>query len=266
MNIKSFSLFFLVSINVLFAQLSDYNFRAINTSNGLSNNTVSSIAQDKTGQMWFATSNGLNKYNGIAFTVYRNLPGDEYSISSSEVLNVLVDRDGNVWAGTFNGLNRYNPEKNTFKRYYRRPSNKHSLSNSLVISSLEMRNGNIWFGTANGVSIYEKKKDRFIRFLQGNTKTGSRAINDIVRDKKNNIWLATNNGIVKVERDENHKFSYEEYRINTERTDFQVNKILEISPNLIGIATRFDGYLIFNINTEQFSRPNRINIPHDIYV
>ncbi|WP_298338694.1 two-component regulator propeller domain-containing protein [uncultured Algibacter sp.] len=266
MNFKSFFFLFLVNINLLFAQLSDYNFRNINISDGLSNNTVTSIARDKLGQMWFATSNGLNKFNGREFTVYRNIPGDKYSISSSEVLNVLVDKDGSIWAGTFNGLNNYNPEKDTFKRYHRRNSDKFSLSSNLIISSLEMRGGNIWFGTANGVSIYEKKKDRFIRFLQGNAKVGNRAINDIILDKKQNVWLATNNGIVKVERGENRKFNSKEYNINTTKTDFLVNRVLEISPNIIGVATKYDGYFIFDANTEQFSRPKGLDIPDDIDV
>ncbi|WP_396600664.1 two-component regulator propeller domain-containing protein [Algibacter sp. R77976] len=266
MNFKTFLLLFLVNINVLFAQLSEYNFRDINISNGLSNNAVSSIVKDKLGQMWFATSNGLNKYNGREFTVYRNIPGDKYSISSSEVLNVLLDKEGNIWAGTFNGLNKYNPEKNTFKRYHRRSSNKYSLSNSLVISSLEVSGGNIWFGTGNGVSIYEKKKDRFLRLLQGNATDEFRAVYDIIQDKKNNKWLATNNGIIKVVKDENHKFSFKEYHISSTRTDFQINNILEISPDIIGVATKYDGYLIFNIKTEQFSRPKGIDIPKDIDV
>ncbi|WP_282122062.1 hybrid sensor histidine kinase/response regulator transcription factor [Algibacter mikhailovii] len=266
MNFKSAFLLLFVNINVLFAQLSDYNFRDLNVSNGLSNNTVSSVAQDKLGQMWFATSNGLNKFNGRAFTVYRNIPGNINSLSSSEVLNVMVDRDGFVWAGTINGLNKYNPENKTFKRYYRRPSNKNSLSHSLVISSLEMRGGNIWFGTANGVSIYEKKKDRFIRFLQGNAKAGYRAINDIIRDENNIIWLATNNGIIKVERDQSNKFSYKTYNVNKKRTDFIVNSLLVLSPNTIGVATKHDGYLIFNTETEQFSRSKGIDVPNDVDV
>ncbi len=266
MNSKSFFLFFFVNINLLFAQLSDYNFREINMSHGLSNNTVSSIAKDKLGQMWFATSNGLNKFNGREFTVYRNIPGSKSSISSSEILDVLVDTEGNVWAGTFDGLNKYNPEKNAFTKYYKRPSNKYSLSHNLIISSLEVNNGNIWFGTANGVSIYQKKKDRFIRFLQGNAKVGLRAINDIILDKKNNIWLATNRGIIKVERAKKSKFRYKTYNIDDNSANFQVNSILEISPGIIGVATKYKGYFIFNTNTEIFSRPKGIQIPNNIDV
>jgi ligand-binding sensor domain-containing protein len=199
MKVKPFFLLMLLCILNINAQTSIYNFRNINISDGLSNNTVSSIAQDKFGQLWFGTSNGLNKFNGQEFTVYRNISRDKYSLSSSEISNVLVDKRGFVWTGTFNGLNKFNPKTKMFRRYYRRPSNKFSLSNSLITSSLEMPNGSIWFGTGNGVSIYDPKKDRFKRFLQGNFKRGIRSVFDIYRDDEHVIWLATSNGIVKVD-------------------------------------------------------------------
>ncbi|GGD04655.1 hybrid sensor histidine kinase/response regulator transcription factor [Hyunsoonleella pacifica] len=262
MNFRLFSLFFLVHISVLFAQFDKYNFRTINISEGLSNNTVSSIAQDKFGQLWFGTSNGLNKYNGQEFKVYRNISRDRYSISNSEIYDVLVDKQGNVWAGTFNGLNKFNPKTNTFRRYYRRATNKFSLSNSLILCSLEMPNGSIWFGTGNGVSIYDHKKDRFKRFLQGDFKKGIISIHDIYRDNEHRIWLATSNGIVKVDRDENKKFVIKKYTIDTKNIDFTVNSILEVSPGIIGVGTRYNGYFYFDIKTEKFTRSKEIDIPN----
>ena len=248
----------------ILSQTSDFNFRDINISDGLSNNNVSSIVQDKLGQMWFATSNGLNKFNGKEFTVYRNIPGNSNSISSSETLNLLEDKEGNIWIGTFNGLNRYNPKTNTFKRFYRRPTVKYSLSSSLIKCSLEIPGGNIWFGTENGVSIYEKKKDRFIRFLQRNPKVGFRSINNMITDHKNNVWLATNKGIVEVDRQ--GKFKIKEYHLTTSKTNFIVNNVLEITPGVIGVASRYHGFLHFNTVTKKFSRPKGIDIPENIDV
>ncbi|WP_299046013.1 hybrid sensor histidine kinase/response regulator transcription factor [uncultured Polaribacter sp.] len=253
-------------VNILSAQISDFNFRNINISNGLSNNTVASIQQDKFGQMWFATSNGLNKFNGKEFTVYRNIPNNKNSISSSEIISVLVDREGFVWAGTFNGLNRFDPKTNTFKRYYKITSDKHTLTNGLVICSAEMRGGNIWFGTANGISIFEKNKNRFIRFLQGNAKTGFNYINDISLDKKDNVWLATNKGIIKVEKNKNNKFKTKRYLFTDAKNNFIVNDLLEIKPGIIGVATKYDGFLIFDAETEKFSRPKQIEVPTNIDV
>ena len=247
-------------------QIRDFNFRNINISDGLSNNTVSSVVQDKLGQIWFATSNGLNKYNGKDFTIFRNVPRDKYSISSSEISNVLVDKEGYIWAGTYNGLNRYDPKTNKFKRYYKRSKSKHSLTNSLIICSKEMRGGNIWFGTSNGVSIYEKKKKRFIKFLQGNEKIGLRSINDIYLDKNENIWLATNSSIIKVERNRTKKFKVKHYKIDVIKNKSYVSSIKEIAPNILGIGTRFGGYLNFDVKAEKFYRPKEINIPENLDV
>jgi signal transduction histidine kinase/ligand-binding sensor domain-containing protein/DNA-binding response OmpR family regulator len=266
MKYKFYLIVLLFSTNSLFTQIRDFNFRNINISDGLSNNNVSSIVQDKLGQMWFATSNGLNKYNGKEFTVFRNIPREQFSISSSETLSLLVDKDGYIWVGTFNGLNRYDPKKNTFKRFYHRPTVKNSLSNSLVKSILEMPSGNIWFGTQNGVSIYEKKKNRFIRFLSRNKKNGFRSINKMVLDQKNNVWLATNNGLVKVEGYKNNKFKIKEYFLNNKENNFTINNILEITPGIIGVASKYSGYLYFNINTKKFTRSTAINIPQNIEV
>lgn len=266
MRQKLFLFFFLLISNLIFAQVHKYNFKNINISNGLSNNTISSVTEDKFGQIWLGTSNGLNMYNGKDFTIYRNVPRDKFSISSSEINDVLVDKDGNVWAGTINGLNKYNPKKNTFKRFYRRPSNKFSLTNSLIICSLEMPRGNIWFGTGNGVSIYDKKKKRFKGFLQGNSNKNLRSIHDIYRDKKHRIWLATSKGLIKVVLNKNKKFVVKEYTINEKRINFSINSILEVSPDIIGLGTKFDGYLYFNIKTEKFVHPKGINIPENLDV
>ena len=257
-------LLLLIYYNCLFSQVTTLNFRELNTSNGLSSNTITSIKQDKFGQIWLGTSNGLNKYNSKDFKVFRNIPRDKYSLSNSEINDILIDKEGYVWIGTINGLNRYDPKKNKFRRFYRRPSNKFSLSNSLIICSLEMPKGNIWFGTANGVSIYNKKNGKFKRFLQGNSFKNAKPIHDIYRDKKGRTWLATNNGIIKVVLDENKKFAITEYNIDDSRTNFNINTIIEIAPNLIGLGTKFDGLLYFDVETNKFINPKNLNIPKNL--
>ncbi|MHB0753738.1 hybrid sensor histidine kinase/response regulator transcription factor [Polaribacter sp. M15] len=263
MKRKLFLLVFIFATNFLFAQINNLNFRNITISDGLSNNTITSIKEDKFGQIWIGTSNGLNKYNSKEFTIYRNVPKDKYSISNSEINDILVDRDGYVWVGTINGLNRYDPKNDVSKRFYRR-SNKFSLTNSLIICSLEMPKGNIWFGTANGVSIYNKKKGRFKRFLQGKPNQKKRSIQHIYRDSKNRTWLASNNGLIKVILDKNKKFVVKEYKLKQERANFNINSIIEIKPDLIGLGTKFDGFLYFNTKTEKFVRPQKIDIPENL--
>ena len=76
------------------------NFSYISINDGLSQSTVFSIAQDKLGNMWFATYDGLNKYDGYDFTIYRHNESDPHSIGSVIVRACITDTQGRIWAGT----------------------------------------------------------------------------------------------------------------------------------------------------------------------
>jgi len=259
-------LFFLIFSSFLFSQNSEFNFKYLQTAEGLSNNNVTAIQQDELGQIWIATSNGLNKYDGNKFTVYRNDPSDKLSITNSEILNVLVDREGYVWSGTFNGLNRFDPKKNKFRRYYSNPKNKKSLTNSLVICSQDMGNGNIWFGTGNGVSIYNNRRGDFIQFLRSKKGKPALSVTGICLDSNKNIWLSTSDGIYKIEKDKANKFTTKIYTFKTDKEVFYVNNIIELSPGVIGVATKYNGLLLFDSASEKFSYSDTISIPKNIDV
>ncbi|MBC3758714.1 response regulator [Hyunsoonleella sp. SJ7] len=258
-----FYCFFLFQIGFLQSQVSDFNFKNFNLSDGLSSSTVNYIKQDKLGQIWLATNNGLNKFNGEEFVVYRNTPEDKSTISSNDVHNILEDKEGNLWIGTYNGLNKYEPQKDKFKRYFK-TSDKNSLSGDRIFTSFEMKNGNIWFGTEDGISIYIKKQDSFIRFLKNRKKRT--LFLDIYVDKKNTVWLATFNGIIQVDRSKEGKFKYQEYRLNNLKKRFFIYKILEVEPGVLALATKYHGFLLFDKKTKKFSCPEELNFFKNIEI
>lgn len=257
---KIFFLFFMAIMSNLNAQNRSFSFKYLNTGNGLSNNTVNKIYQDKSGQMWFGTDNGLNKYDGNTFTVYKNIPKDLASISNSNILNILQDKTGLLWISTYNGLNKYNPKKNSFRRYYSYNSRNNTLSSSLVICALEISNVEIWFGTENGISIYNKRKDNFKRLLYSKNKRTS--VNDILLDKKKQIWLATSKGLIRVKKDINEEFIFKNFSEN----NFIINTIFESEPGILSIGTKYNGYLLFDIKKEEFRRPFHIKIPNNVEI
>lgn len=87
------------------------NFSYISINDGLSQSTVFSIAQDKLGNMWFATYDGVNKYDGYTFTVYQHDENDPNSIANDISRIVMTDSKGRVWIGTRDGLSYYDEEK-----------------------------------------------------------------------------------------------------------------------------------------------------------
>ncbi|WP_295116453.1 two-component regulator propeller domain-containing protein [uncultured Chitinophaga sp.] len=97
--------------------------RYLDINHGLSNNVITSIFQDHHGFLWFGTYDGLNKYDGYSFTVYRNVIEDTNSIGDSQISAISEDSEYNMWIGTRNGLTVYNPLKGRFYQCrYKTPS------------------------------------------------------------------------------------------------------------------------------------------------
>ncbi|MGM9735989.1 MAG: two-component regulator propeller domain-containing protein [Candidatus Cryptobacteroides sp.] len=93
------------------------SFMHISVNDGLSQNTVLSCCQDKLGQMWFATLDGLNRYDGYDFRIYRNNPEDSTSIASDIIRKVYLDHSGRLWIGTGKGLSLYDTQKDAFRNF-----------------------------------------------------------------------------------------------------------------------------------------------------
>jgi two-component system sensor histidine kinase/response len=107
-------IFLLFSTSLFPASMSELVFTHIGTEKGLSQNTIFDIAQDTKGNMWFATYDGVNRYNGYTCTVFRHDTADSTSIASSITRSILIDSMERIWIGTRNGLSYYDEEKDHF--------------------------------------------------------------------------------------------------------------------------------------------------------
>lgn len=128
-------------------------FNTLTIQDGLSHNVVLDIIQDRHGIMWFATENGLTRYDGIHFTVYHHSATNPRSLCSDVVTALAEDIEGNLWVGTKGGLNRYDRTGNTFIRYTVDKQNYDSgngLRNSHVKALHADSLGYLWVETADG--------------------------------------------------------------------------------------------------------------------
>ena len=111
-------LFFIVctSLNVA-GQKPPLVFHHLTVADGLSENTIRAIVEDDRGYMWFGCEDGLNKYNGYEFTIYRNVADNPYSISSRNITELFIDSKKRLWVVTSNGLNLYDPVLDIFYNF-----------------------------------------------------------------------------------------------------------------------------------------------------
>jgi diguanylate cyclase (GGDEF)-like protein len=172
-------------------------FRTLSIEQGLSQNSVLSIARDRFGFLWFGTESGLNKFDGYHFTVYLPIEGDPASLSNSWINVLLTDRSGDLWIGTENGLNRYAYSTDSFIRYFHSPSDPNSLSSSRIFALYEDRAGNLWIGTDDGLNLFDRTANRFIRYRYDPANPTSLSYNQIraiTEDSRGFIWVGTVGG------------------------------------------------------------------------
>lgn len=248
----SFKIFLLLVVVWLqgFAQTNESRFKNISTSNGLSQSSVIAIHQDKLGQMWFGTRDGLNKYDGTSFKIFRNNPNDSSTISNSDILAIEEDINGTIWIGTYNGLNSYNPITNTFKKYFH-TNNPNSLSSNTIWSIQEINN-ELWIGTSNGISIFNKKTGVFqsVFYNAENPQSiPSNFVLKIIETNKGEIWVGTSKGLCKLKSRDENNFVFQQYNTET-KSDLYVQDIFEDKNNNLWIATKTSGLYKYNFKNE----------------
>ena len=153
---------------------------------GLNNNNVFSIIQDKSGNIWLGTDGGgVSKYDGKSFTHYTEKEG----ISNNSVFNIIQDCHGNLWFATYGGgVSKYDGK--TFTHF----SEKEGLSNNIVYCVLQDQRGNLWFGTYDGVFKYDG--NGLTRFTKNDGLIDNYVLS-MLQDKSGNIWFGTYGGLSK---------------------------------------------------------------------
>ena len=174
-------------------------FSHLSTEQGLSQNEVYCILQDRKGFMWFGTAAGLNRYDGYQFTVYKHNPQDSLSLSHNFVLALCEDHAGNLWVGTSGGgLNRFDRKRNQFTRFIADPDKSGSLTDNRVWSIYQDRRQTLWIGTATGgLNRFDFTTETFDAFRHDPDDIGSISsdgVGVILEDHNGVLWLGTERG------------------------------------------------------------------------
>ena len=242
------------------AQIGLLKFENLQTDAGLSQSNVTTILQDSKGFMWFGTRDGLNKYDGYKFTVYKNDPKNKNSIGNNNILAITEARDSNIWIATWGGgLNCYNYHKDIFISYKHDEKNKQSIAGNFITAVMQDSDGNIWVGTeAAGLDMYDTAKKVFIHYKFEAADSQSLSddfIRTVFEDREKNIWIGTTHGGLNLLNPVTKKFTrfqHDEHNKNS-LSHNDVYRIFEDSKNQLWIGTNGGGVDLLNKTNSTFS-------------
>ncbi len=192
-------LFLVISIallpTVIKAQSGDPVFKQYTTREGLSHNTVNCIVQDSLGFIWFGTMDGLNRFDGYNFKVYKSSPDNKNSLCHNMVKSICLDKKGGMWIGTANGLSYFNIEEDHFTSYNK--GDKSGLSyNNIEMVYCDSKE-NVWVATmGGGLNKFDKQLKAFELF-EADDREGSLSDNNVhwvFEDSSGDIWIGTEGG------------------------------------------------------------------------
>ncbi|TYR37119.1 response regulator [Sphingobacterium phlebotomi] len=223
----------------LFGQ--SYNFRQYHVENGLSHNTVMCSLQDKYGFMWFGTKNGLNRFDGYHFRVYRHDPEQAGSFGHNFIHSLLEDKNGFLWVGTLKGLYQYDPTQDTFTFV--------SETKDKDITSLQAdRKGNIWFVAANVLQRYNPQQQKLVAFEHG--KYGE--ITSVTITKDDEVWVSTARGFVQRYINNTGRFeSFDIFNNAGQVLTRWIENIEDTGDGQLFVATSGQGIKLFDLTTRR---------------
>ncbi|MBC5631125.1 histidine kinase [Clostridium sp. NSJ-6] len=220
------------------------NFQSITIDDGLSQSLAEYIYQDSLGYIWIGTNDGLNRYNGNEFKVYKNIKNDENTISNNMISSLVEDSDKNLWIGTDGGLNKMNLNTGEITRYLVSEEDK-LYSNTVVDELLIDSKGRLWVCTINGLNLYDSENDNFIKVASDYLE--NKGIQDIIEDGEGNIWVSTRDGLFKYNHEKKSVESF--YHDENDKNTISENNIfsLHYSNNELWIGTKTGGLNIMNL-------------------
>ena len=218
-------LYFILLISTLpaFGQtFPNLKFNQLTVRDGLSTNAIKYIFADRSGIIWVATSNGLNRYDGTGFVVYNHNDDDKTSICNDAVSVITADPENQLWLGTNNGLSRFNPATGKAVSYFHDKDNKNSLATNEKCAPFFDSKGRLWLATWAGVQQFDYKKNIFTTYkappVTGPDPQGFYNTFSIIReDAAHRLWALSPFGLYRI--DERNKklvlYDQQSQKLNT---------------------------------------------------
>ena len=158
----------------------------------ISSSLINYIYQDRRNFIWIATEDGLNKYDGVKFSVYKNQPNDTATIKNNYVRSLFEDSYGRFWVGCINGLHLYDRATDRFTEV--KLYNDQSLISTHITSIIESKNHDIWMTTSGQGIVRIRKDDKVYQTdRQLTDRLSAIHLTTMIEDQKGRFWIASEN-------------------------------------------------------------------------
>ena len=237
-------------------------FDHLNTKDGLSYPGMNDIIQDERGFMWFATSEGLNRYDGLRFKVYKHDRTVPTTISRNHVEAILQDNHNPdiFWIGTQHGFNKFDRRTETFTRYFHDPGDANSLSGNNIYELVQDAAGMVWIGTEGcGLDCFDPVTETFAHYCHNPDDPQSlsnNSVNVLFWDRTETLWVATEGG--GLNRFDRSSGTFTRYVQDPDDPNgFRTHPVKAMAQDQAGnfwLAVSGDGLLYFDLVTRTLTR------------
>jgi len=210
--------------------------------------------------MWFGTEDGLNKYDGYNFTVYKHDPEDPNSLAGNWIQALFEDDSGTLWIGNGEGgLSRFDRTVDQFTHYRNDFQDPASLSDDDVTAIYQDREGVLWIGTGGGgLNRFDRENERFVHHQHNPDdpdSLSSNIISTIYEDKNGVLWVGTEDGGLNRFDSENERWSNfgndPSFPDNLSHNNITV--ISEDQSDMLWVGTRGGGIVRYDQEKEEFA-------------
>jgi len=240
------------------------SFHNLTTGMGLSHGDVKCFCQDHDGFQWIGTADGLNKFDGIGFTVYKNDKKDTTSIPYNYINCIYEDKLNNLWIGMRTGLCRYNRDKNNFEKISMIDNNNQNINNG-ICQIFEDNSGRLWLGCYFGIYLFDRKTNRFTQHIKTKINSSDKIAEctGICQDKNGMLWFsflyAKDYGLIKYNPETNSTIKYGTKDPLYKLTDNNINCLLIDNHDNLWIGYYTMGIDVLNKQGKLISSYKNIN-------
>jgi len=249
----------LVSLTANSFEQTTMRFDRVSIDDGLSQSAVAAIVQDQTGFMWFATENGLDRYDGFTFKNYRRERGNEDSLASDFARDLELASDGSLWIATDGGgVARWMPDSDRFVSWRHDPLDESSLATDHIRTIVTDPRGYVWIGTRDsGLDRLEIASGRITHFVHAADETNSISNDEIYAlalAEDGVLWVGTKAGLNSLDPESGRITRYlNDPDVASSLGDNQVRSLLIDHEGILWVGTSRAGLSRFDAQSESFN-------------